>query len=78
MLHAPKPSIYLEAQPIAKKFANSRKIPFKFTSIEMVSDEKQRKLPATPCSGSITAETATGTFRFGSLIELKDFIERGA
>lgn len=28
--------------------------------------------------GSITAETATGTFRFGSLIELKDFIERGA
>jgi hypothetical protein len=28
--------------------------------------------------GSITAETATGTFRFNSLIELKDFIERGA
>ncbi len=28
--------------------------------------------------GSITAETATGTYRFNSLIELKDFIERGA
>ena len=28
--------------------------------------------------GSITAETANGTFRFNSLIELKDFIERGA
>ena len=28
--------------------------------------------------GSITAETANGTFRFHSLIELKDFIERGA
>ena len=28
--------------------------------------------------GSITADTATGTYRFNSLIELKDFIERGA
>ena len=28
--------------------------------------------------GSITADTAAGTFRFSSLIELKDFIERGA
>ena len=28
--------------------------------------------------GSIAAETANGTFRFSSLIELKDFIERGA
>lgn len=28
--------------------------------------------------GSITAETASGTYRFNSLIELKDFIERGA
>ncbi len=28
--------------------------------------------------GSITADTAGGTFRFSSLIELKDFIERGA
>ena len=28
--------------------------------------------------GSIVAETANGTFRFSSLIELKDFIERGA
>ncbi len=28
--------------------------------------------------GSITAETAAGTFRFSSLIELKDFIERSA
>jgi hypothetical protein len=28
--------------------------------------------------GSITAETASGTYRFNSLIELKDFIESGA
>ena len=28
--------------------------------------------------GSITAETASGTYRFNSLIELKDFIETGA